>query len=217
MKKIFWYILPFASAAVFLAVLYLANLGPSKQSEAATHDVTLTTTVITYLTFDITAGDTVPFGNLTPGTPIKAPAASTIASVTTNAANGYTLGLSDAHAASSSMAHTDTTTHITKMTNGTIGTPVAWGSNTGVGATMWTADTTPEAKWCTPAQTCTSYDDADNLYAAVPETATTAHTVTGFHASADTSSWAFEINVPNTQKTGAYSGTITYTATAVLS
>lgn len=215
MNRAFWYLLPFLSAGVVLVVIYLANIGPSKQSEAAVHDVTLTTTVITYLTFDITAGDTVPFGNLTPLTPIKAPASSTIASVTTNAANGYTIGLHDGVATpNSSMLHTDTSTRIPKMTNGSIATPVAWGSNTGVGATMWAADSDYESKWC--ATTCTSYDDADNLYAAIPETATTAHTVTTFHASVDTSSWAFEINVPNAQKTGAYSGTITYTATAVL-
>ena len=100
------------------------------------------------------------------------------------------------------------------MTNGTIATPVAWGSNTGVGINLFAADTGYESKWC--ADTCTTYDDTDNLYAAVPETATTAHTVTAGPVAADTSSWDFKIDVANTQKTGAYSGTVTFTATAVL-
>lgn len=212
MKKTFWYILPFASAAVFLAVLYLANLGPSKQSEAATHDVTLTTTVLQYLTFDITAGgETVAFGNLTPGTPIKAPAAAVIANVTTNAANGYTLGLSDGIAATdSSMVHTDTTTHIADYA-GTIATPTSW-TGTGVGITCFAGDHKVTGTWGTG----TTYADTNNKYAGIPQTATTAYTATGFTVASDPSSWAFEIDVPNTQKTGAYSGNITFTATAVL-
>lgn len=214
MRKLL-YLLPVLGALLTFLVLYGFGLAPKKPTEAAVHDVTLTTTVLTYLSFDITAGDTVGFGNLTPGTPIPAPVTGTIASVTTNAANGYTLGVHDVHAASSSMVHTDTTTHIPKMTNGTITTPVAWGSNYGVGINLYTADSNYETKWC--ATTCTTYDDTDNLYAAVPETATTAHTVTGLLGSADTSSWDFKIDVQNTQKTGAYSGTVTFTATAVLS
>lgn len=178
-----------------------------------TENITLTTTVLPYITLTITAGDTVAFGDLTPGTPICF-ATGTVASVVTNAANGYTLGLHDSTAApDSSMLHTDTATHIPKMTNGTIGTPVVWGSNYGVGGGLYAADTDKEVKWGTGTTVC----DANNKYAAIPETATTAHTVTGFHAAADTSSWSYKIDVENTQKTGAYSGTITYTATAVLS
>jgi len=196
----------------FFALLFASVILGAGSVRAATHDVTLTTTVQTYLTFDITAGDTVSFGNLTPGTPIKAPATGTIASVTTNAANGYTIGLSDATAApNSSMRHTDTTTYIAKYA-GTIAVPTTW-SGTGVGATCFAGDHKDTDQWGTG----TTYDDVNNKYAGVPQAATTAYTVTGLHASADTSSWAFEIDVPNTQKTGAYSGTVTFTATAVLS
>jgi len=178
-----------------------------------TKNVTLTTTVVTYLTLTITAGSTVGFGSLTPQTPIQAPATGTIASVATNAANGYTLGISDATAApNSSMTHTDTSTHITKY-GGTVGTPTLWSGN-GVGITLYAADTSKDtSKWGTG----TTYDDANNKYAGIPETATTAHTVVGALSGADTSSWAYEINVPNTQKAGAYSGAMTFTATAVLS
>lgn len=200
---------------VLLAGLFgaLTFIGGGR-AQAATDTATLSTTVLEYLSFSITAGDTVGFGNLTPGTPIPAPATGTVCSVTTNAANGYTMGLHDGVAApDSSMLHTDTATRVTKMTNGTIETPVVWGSNTGVGITLYAADTSKEAKWGTG----TTYNDVNNKYAAIPETATTGHTVTGTVAGADTSSWAFDIDVPNTQKTGAYSGTVTFTATAVLS
>lgn len=198
---------------VCVAVIGFAAFCPNQQTQAAVHDVSLSTTVLEYLDFDITQADTVPFGNLTPGTPICY-ATGTIASVTTNAANGYTLGLHDGVASpDSSMLHTDTTTRIPKMTNGTIAVPVVWGANYGVGIGLYAADTNKEAAWGTGVTVC----DANNKYAAIPETATTAHTVTGYHAGADTSSWSFEIDVQGTQKTGDYSGNITFTATAVLS
>lgn len=199
---------------VVFGVIVLSN---SQLTKAATpHNVAVSTEIQASLSFDITAGDTVAFGPLTAGVPIVAPDPGTIASVTTNASNGYTLGVSDGVAGSNSaLLHTDTTTRITDVTSGTIGTPVAWGSNTGLGITMFNADTAPEGKWC--ADVCTAYDDTDNLYAAIPEAATTAHTVTGPVVGADTSSWAFKLDVPADQKTGNYAGNITFTATAVLS
>lgn len=198
-------------AIVSLSMLFSGSL--DDRAKAATDDATLTTTVLEYLTFTLTTGDTVPFGNLTPGTPIPAPSSGTIATVTTNSGNGYTIGLHDGVASTdSSMLHTDATTRITDVTAGDITTPAVWGTSTGVGITLFAADTTKEAKWGTG----TTYNDANNKYAAVPETATTAHTAAGFKSGADTSSWAFKIDVPNTQKTGAYSGTVTFTATAVL-
>ena len=204
-------ILMFAICA-FGASFYFWTMSSDK-AEAATDTVTVTTTVQQYISFSITAGDPTAFGNLTPGTPIAAPATGTVASVTTNSANGYTLGLSDGIASTNSaLLHTDATTYIADYA-GTIGTPTSW-TGTGLGITLYAADTTPDAKWC--ATTCTTYNDADNKYAGIPENATTAHTVTGFHADADTSSWAFKIDVSNSQKTGAYSGTVTFTATAVL-
>jgi hypothetical protein len=186
-----------------------------KQGEVkATSNFSFSTTIGTYLTLSIPTGSTVAFGNLTPGTPIEAPATGTIASVTTNAANGYTLGLSDAIAASNScLVHTDTTTYIADYA-GTIATPTIWtGGATGLGATLFAADTTKEVAWGTG----TTYNDALNKYAGIPQTAATAHTAAGFKSGADTSTWAFKIDVPNTQKTGSYSGSATFTATAVLS
>lgn len=192
--------------SVLSGVFLLAN-----DADAATDTVSLSTSVQEYLTFSITSGDTVSFGNLTPGTPI-CHATGSIASVTTNAANGYTMGLHDGVASPDScLVHTDTTTHIAKYA-GTIAVPTSW-TGTGLGITMYAADTGKEAAWGTGTTVC----DANNKYAGVPETATTAHTVTGYHSSADTSSWGWKLDAPATQKTGSYSGNVTFTATAVLS
>lgn len=200
---------------IYLIVLLVIGLGLIMffaKAKAAEQPVTLSTTVLPYLSFNITAGDTIPFGDLTPGTPICDTTA-TVASVATNAANGYTIGLSDGVSGSdSTLLHTDTVTRIPDMTNGTITTPVVWGSNYGLGVGLFDADTNKEAKWGTGTTVC----DANNKYAAVPQNATTAHTVTGTVSGTDTSSWSWQVDAQNTQKTGAYSGDVTFTATAVL-
>lgn len=193
--------------AVFCVLSLVLNAGTTQAA-----DVTLSTSVQQYLAFTITAGDTVAFGNLTPGTPIAAPSTGTVASVTTNSANGYTVGLSDAVATTGScMLHTDTTTRILDYASA-IASPATW-TGTGLGITLFSGTAKNTTTWGAG----TTYDDVANKYAAVPQNATTAYTVTGYHASADTSSWAFKIDVPNTQKTGTYSGAVTFTVTAVLS
>lgn len=208
MKKIIISLLLIVFAAGFFVL--------AKSAKAETDNVTFTANALASLALDITAGNSFDFGDLTFDTPVTAPAGGTIVSVTTNATNGYTLGVHDGSNTNSGLLNVaDGTTYIPDMTNGTVGTPVAWGANTGLGITMWDADTTPEGKWC--AGTCTSYNDADNKYAAIPAAATTAHTVTGTVVGADTSSWAYTVETTSGQKTGAYSGTMTFTATAVLS
>lgn len=198
---------------VYILILFLIiPVLKTDKAQAATDTVTMTTSVQEYLIFSVTAGDPVAFGNLTPGTPICY-ATGTVGSVTTNAANGYTLGAHDGSASNSALLHTDTATYIPDMTTGTIATPVVWGAENGQGFGLYAADTNKEAKWGTGVTVC----DALNKYAAIPLAATTAHTVTGFHAGADTSSWSYKIDVQNTQKTGSYSGNMTFTATAVLS
>ena len=199
---------------LFLQSIFLYPKISDIKVKAVTQNVSFTTTVQASISLTITAGGTVAFGNLTPGVPIAAPATGTIASVETNAANGYTLGVHDSVAGSNSaLLHTDTTTRITDVTSGDITTPALWGASTGLGITLYAADTNKEAKWGTGV----TYDDANNKYAAIPQTVTTAHTVTGTVAGADTSSWAYKLDAPASQKTGSYSGDMTFTATAVLS
>lgn len=193
---------------VGLGIYFLVN---STTTKAATHNVAVSATAQAYISLDITSNDTVAFGNLTSGSPIALPDGGSIASVSTNAANGYTLGVSDGSNTNSALRHTDTTTYIADYA-GTIATPTIW-TGTGLGITLFAADTTKEVKWGTG----TTFDDILNKYAGIPATATTAHTVTGTLNGADTSSWSFKLDAPNDQKTGDYSGNITFTATAVLS
>lgn len=200
-----------------MACLMIALNYVSYESKAATDTVDLEINVQEYLSFSLTAGDSIDFENFNPGTPACSTDA-TVASVTTNAANGYTLGLHDGSATNSALSKGGLgSVYITDYA-GSFGTPTEWTGN-GLGISMWDADTNHETKWCKAGEItdCTTVCDADNLYAGVPETATTAHTVTGFRSDADTSSWSWKIDAPNTQETGAYSGTVTFTATAVIS
>ena len=85
-------------------------------------------------------------------------------------------------------------------------------SGVGLGVTLFAADTSKEAKWGTG----TTYNDGLNKYAGVPQAATVAHTVTGYREIPDTSSWAFKLDVSPGQSAGNYSGTVIFTAVAVL-
>ena len=191
-------------------ISYLTNI-QTPQAKAATDTVTLDTSIGTYLSFSISAGKSLSLGALTPGTPVTG-ANGSVATVTTNAANGYTIGLSDSNTTTNSaLRHTDTTTYIADYA-GTIAIPTTW-TGTGLGVCLYVADTSKNVKWGTG----TTYNDALNKYAGITQNATVAHTVTGFRLTADTSSWGWKLDTPNDQKTGSYSGNVTFTATAVLS
>jgi hypothetical protein len=154
--------------------------------------------------------DIIAFGNLLPGNVLTG---TTIATVTTNYHGGYTLGASDNVAGAwSCLLHTiDLSTRIADYA-GTIETPTQWLTGTGFGISLYAADTTKEGKWGTG----TTETDSNNNYAGVPQGATTIHTKAGSPTSGDRSWIGYKLVVPNTQKTGDYSGIVTYTATGVL-
>lgn len=195
------------------AVLKWDNSAQAAASTTST--VTLSGTVTTYINLAWSgSGNSITFTTITPGS--ESCIGTNILSITTNAANGYTVGLNDVAGTNSPMLHTDTTTYIPDMLTGTLATPIVWvtGTTTGLGVNMFAADTTKEAGWGTGTTSC---DAVYDKWAAVPAAAATAHTAAGFKAGADTSSWNWKVNVQNTQKTGVYSGNVTFTITAVFS
>lgn len=199
-----------------LVCMYLVFNFFSFGSEAAIDTVDLSIDVQTYLNFSLDVpGKDIVFGSFNPGTEICSSTA-TVASVNTNAENGYTIGVSDTSDTNSALAKGGSI--FIPDYAGTLTTPTEW-TGTGLGISMWDADTNHETKWCKGGTVadCTTVCDADNLYAGIPAAATTAHTVTGKRDTTDTSSWSWKIDAPNTQETGAYTGTVTFTATGVLS
>jgi hypothetical protein len=152
---------------------------------------------------------TLTFGNLLPNTVITG---TTIISVTTNYPGGYYLGASDGISDNhSSLTHQgDLTTRIADYP-ATIANPQTW-LGTGLGFTIYNATNKDTSKWGTG----TSENDDLNKYAAFPEIDTIIHAKENSPTTNDTTYIGYKLVVPQSQKTGDYSGIITYTATGKL-
>lgn len=161
------------------------------------------------LTFNVDS-NSLDFTSLLPG---EIRTKTTEATVSTNYPNGYSLYLrDDIVGGDSALLHqVDLATRIADSL-GTYDTPVAW-SGSGLGICVYQA-TNKEGKWGTGI----SEMDVSNLYAGIPETngATSIHTKAGSPTSNDLTKIGYKLVVPDSQKTGAYSGIVTYTATGAL-
>ena len=194
----------------FIAIFFVFIVLSASRSQAAT--VNLSTDVQSNLNMSLSSA-TVNFGSLIPGTPVRGSGGIDI-DVTTSAADGYNLSINDAVTGSgSALLHTDTTTRIPDFGQG-IALPGFWsnGVSTGLGFTAYYAATSKESKWGSG----TTYNDAANKYAGIPQNSTIFHTSSGYKASSDRTSLAFILDVPADQKTGSYNGDITISATAVI-
>jgi hypothetical protein len=210
---VFWMFLLFGSTGDYGKFMNQAFVVPNAHAITSTANVLLTGTILPYLTFTL-SGATASFGNITPGTSTCANGASgTETDVTTNSSNGYTLAMNDSSpTGQSAMIHADGATYIPDFTTGTFATPAVY-AGYGVGVNLYSG-TQKEAIWGTGTTDCdTSFDK----WAGITSGATTAHTVTGYHAGLDKSYWGWIVNVANTQKTGIYSGNVLMTVTTVLS
>lgn len=151
--------------------------------------------VNTYLTLAVD-DNSVDLGTLLAGTPVTG---QTIVSVTTDSWNGYELQVRKDH----QMRHTDTVTEIADH-NGTIASPLLWQSpnHQGFGFTI-TAGTNVDSKWGS---------NPNFKYAAFPASATTTHTKEDYQSATDDTTFGYKADAPASQKSGAYSCTVTYTA-----
>jgi hypothetical protein len=149
------------------------------------------------LTVDTSTKD---LGSLLPGSPITG---QTTATVTTDSWNGYSLNISKNH----KMRHTDNVTEIADV-NGTIATPLLWQApdNMGFGFTI-ISGTNVDAKWGS---------SSNYKYAAFPDLTTTFHSKTGYKAGGDDTVIGYKVDTVTSQKSGAYSCAVTYTAVGEL-
>jgi hypothetical protein len=188
---------------------YAAELVSTDSAAATDTDNYTALFRVTPLSISMTVDSpTLSFGNLLPGNVLTG---TTVVTVTTNFANGYSLSASDSVAGGDStlLHQVDLVTRIADYL-GTIGTPTLW-SGTGLGISLYSA-TGKEAKWGSG----TTESDLNNKYAGVPLNATVVHAKTGSPTTNDANSVGYKLVVPTTQKTGAYSGDITYTVTGTL-
>jgi hypothetical protein len=153
-------------------------------------------------------GAIVNLGNLTPGTPVTG---SSICTSTTNANGGYILSVKK-----------DSTTTLQKNTELTTTIPdkTAWDptgngnaqiySGTGLGFTVYDSTATKNQTWW---GTGTTVTDANNKYAGFDPNQTDIMQHTAYSDVSTTASIGYKLDVEPTQKSGAYSGSITYQVT----
>ncbi len=192
-----------------LALVAIAFLGAVGATDAATdtEQVTLQVTVAEVLTLDVDSA-TVNFGTLTPGTPVTG---TTVATVTTNANGGYDLAVK--------RDDSDTTMDHVSLPSFNISDKTAWDgsgsaatwSGTGLGFSVYASTATKNTTWWGSGSAC---DDAANKYAGFPTSYTTIMSHSSYSASSTTTSICYKLDVPSTQRSGNYDGTITYQATS---
>ncbi len=190
---------------IALATATLISLTSLQSVFAATVDntVTLTTTVNDVLTAT-TSSATVALGATTPGTPTTG---TVTVQVVTNAQAGFDVLVRRTTVAAATLLHTDATTTIADKTAWISTTPNAalW-TGTGLGfrvnATATTAASRNATWW--------GSDDliANALFAGLPGAYDTIYDGTGYASTQQDVALGFRLDVPGTQKSGSYSGTM---------
>ena len=191
---------------------WVYNLDIRGYTKMVSGTVVAATRIDEYLTFTLVSGSDISFGELFPGNPVSAPNPGLITQISSNTPTGYAIAMSDSKVSSqSALKHSDGSTNISDYF-GTVGSPSFW-SGTGLGMTLFAADTSKEAKWGTGS----SYNDSNNRYAGIPQNSTIVHTVNKPFNIPNLSSFAFKLDVLPSQKPGYYSGKATLTVTTLLS
>jgi hypothetical protein len=179
-------------------------------AETASDQVNLSVTVDT--TISLGCGADVGFGTLVAGTPVLG---SSTCTVTTNAESGYDLQVKRDDADTTMDKDGEDTTNIDDKTawdptsNSGDGNAATW-SGTGLGFGVYSSTATKDETWWGSGST---YDDASNKYAGFSSTYTTIMDHDSYSATSTTTGISYKLDVPATQKAGAYSGSITYQVT----
>lgn len=187
--------------------LFLVIQGLEIKSATDTEQVTLSVTVAQTITLAVD-DNTVSLGTLTPGTPVSN---SNICTVTTNAESGYDLAVKRDDADTTMDKTDEAATNITDKTawNSTTPNSAAY-SGTGLAFSVFASTATKNTTWWGTGTTC---HDTNNLYAGFPTAYTNIMDHDTYSSNSTTTSICYRLDVPSTQKSGSYDGTITYQAT----
>ncbi|MDD5397351.1 MAG: hypothetical protein PHW24_04860 [Candidatus Moranbacteria bacterium] len=218
MKKVFAKINLMVALVALVAIGGIFVATAMVKAFADNKPVTITATILETLTL---ACNNATIPNLTAGTPQSVQATCT---VTTNGQNGFNLKVNKTtvgNDATKTLKHSDGTTWITDTGSGlaafdgTTATPVLWGTAKGLGFRVGVVSTTPNANSLNPPAGYAMWgnDGATAEYAAFPVTAQTIYNYASYASAASTISIEYKLDVPTTQKSGAYTGTVQYTAT----
>ncbi len=200
--------LPALVLSVFLVVVFAVLQGLEIKSATDTEQVTITTTVAETISLSCTSP--VALGALTPGTPVYN---SDVCTTTTNANGGYNLAVKRDDADTTMDHASDATANITDKTawdpTGS-GNAETW-TGTGLGFTVYASTATKNTTWWGAGTAC---DDALNEYAGFPTAYANIMQHTSYSSGSTTTSICYKLDVPSTQKSGAYDGTVTFQATS---
>ena len=208
-KKFFALFLSTFLVIVFAAMQVLEITRGDYQTGSHTDSVTLTTTVAEVISLD--CGADVNFGTLTPATPVTG---SSTCTVTTNANGGYNLKVKRDNS-DYTMKHSAFGTNGAYITDKTAwdptgsGNAAVWGT-TGLGFTLYSSTATKSTTWWGAGTTET---DAANKYAGMPLAYANVMIHTAYSSGSTTNSIGYKLDVPTTQRSGVYSGSVTYQVT----
>jgi hypothetical protein len=156
-------------------------------------------------------GTTVNLSNITPGTPVTG---SSTCTTTTNANGGYSLSVRRDNATETLQKDSQPSTTIPDKTpwdptaNANSGNADTW-SGTGLGFTIYDSTATKNNTWW---GTGTTLTDANNKYAGFAASQSNIMIHNSYAETSTATSIGYKLDVPPTQKSGAYSGNITYQA-----
>ena len=151
---------------------------------------------------------TINLGNLTPGTPVTG---SSTCTATTNANGGYTLAVKRDDATSTLKKNSENNITISDLTPWDPTAPNAnTYSGTGLGFTVFSSTANKNSSWWGTGSTLT---DSNNKYAGFNTNQTDIMRDTSYSETSTATDIGYKIDVPPTQKSGAYSGSVTYQVT----
>ena len=172
--------------------------------------------------YTVTLGTTTDPGKVTPGSPAVGQSTCT---VTTNDDQGYYLTLIDDNTATNTvLTHTDPHTgsiyEIQDLTQ--FPATTAWTTPTtkGLGFSVvtfpdtQTTNNTIDDIWTNTSQCPEGNNPDTNTYAGIPDTAETISAVTQYESLSTTTNICYKVDVPASQASGQYTGSVTYTATS---
>jgi hypothetical protein len=156
-------------------------------------------------------GTTVNLGNITPGSPVTG---NSICTTTTNANGGYALSVKKDNTQETLQKDTEPATTIPDKTpwdptaNANSGNADTW-SGTGLGFTVYSSSASKNTDWW---GTGADLTDTNNKYAGFATDQSNIMIYNDYSETSTQTSIGYKLDVPPTQKSGAYSGNITYQA-----
>ena len=192
---------------LFLVIIFVMSWN-SDFSQGATSSDQVNLDVTVAETISLSCGTDVSLGTLTPGTPVSG---STVCTTTTNANGGYDFAVKRDDADTTMDHSTDSSTNITDKTDWDRATPNAAAySGTGLAFSVFASTATKNTTWWGTGAAC---HDEDNLYAGFPTSYTNVMEHASYSSGSTTTSICYRVDVPATQKSGSYTGSVTYQVT----